>query len=249
MGFHPRQTLRKYLLDLAVLSLVLENQLYRLRNSARAGISLVEVIITLTLVGVLVAMTINLVLVNPRGKWNKMTDDYILHLASVYHQYQLKNGLNPVKPSNTDGIPGMLPDWETASTYDSSNNIINYPNNMQVQLQAEDFCGGLLSDACGSDLGTALGCTWPDSTNNREWIVIDINGNEGPNSLGCDGEQVVIYINNETGQVMTANQWNSSCQVSYYDVYSDGDSCSGGSTSSSTTSTSGSTSGGGEGES
>ncbi|MDX2085520.1 MAG: hypothetical protein SFZ03_09040 [Candidatus Melainabacteria bacterium] len=177
------------------------------------GVSLIEIIVALGLMGLLMTLSISLLTTNPTSKWNKAADDYALHVASFAHQYQLKNGQPLINATNTEGIAGVLPNWETASTYNSSTFTLTYPNQIQVNLHAETYGGG------GTALQTALGCTWPSTSNQREWIIVDINGSAGPNSLACGGDQVALMVENTTGRIRTAKKWNNSCAASFYDVY------------------------------
>jgi hypothetical protein len=177
--------------------------------------SLAELLIVLALTGLMMTLTIPfLVNRSPSSAWGRVSQDMVRHLASVYNQTVLKTGNPPVLAS--DGVPGILPTYETMATYTAAAPAnISYASGITLYLHPENT--NIPGDR-GNNPTILTG------TNNREWLLLDMNGSAAPNSLGTSGDRVLLYIENTTGRVLTARQ---KCQEdgtstygqSFYDVY------------------------------
>jgi prepilin-type N-terminal cleavage/methylation domain-containing protein len=177
--------------------------------SSAVGFTLAELLIVLALSGILAALTLNLITKTPSGTYGRLAEDYARHLASVYEQYQLKNG-QPFDLT-TNNVASLLPTWESIAIYTSSSpELLTYPSRVIVYIKPEQVSG--------------MSATTLAGTNNREWVMMDVNGTTGPNSLSSSGDRVLFYIENTSGRVLTAYQ---KCQEdgtttytqSFYDLY------------------------------
>lgn len=166
-----------------------------------------ELLIVLSLVGTLCVLSIKLLVKTKSEPWPRVMDDYATHLGTVYNQILLQTGNVPVLASN--GLPGYLATWESIATYTSSSpSNLAYPSRIVVYLYPEQVAG--ISNPVLS------------GTNNREWMLVDMNGSNGPNVLTSGGDQVLLYIENTTGRILTSCQKKAelgqSGTQSFYDV-------------------------------
>ena len=166
------------------------------------GFSLAELLIVLALTGIVLAMSLKLLTDTPSGTYGRLAEDYARHLATVYEQYQLKNG-QPFDLS-TNSIATLLPTWETTTIHNAASpESLDYPSKIVVYLRPEQVSG--------------MPATILAGTNNREWIMVDIDGTDGPNALGTSGDRVLFYVENTSGRVLTAYQKCVEDSVSTYD--------------------------------
>ena len=172
----------------------------------KKGFSLVEALVALTLTAVIAGLAISvLVGQNKAGKAQaRTTYDFISHLATVYRIYDLQTGRRLRNSDNTDGIADFLPDYESTVTHvASSPEHLQYPEGAVLYLKPEQL--GAISDPIYT------------GSENRDWLLFDIDGTAGSNSI-AGGDQVLLYINNNTGQVLTAWQVECDATQSYYDI-------------------------------
>jgi hypothetical protein len=202
-----------------------KKQLWRYRNPA---FSTAELLIALSLLGVLAVLGLNLLLTAPGDTWPRMVEDYFRQLSSVYNKIKLETGDTPLNaldntlstPSTPvylypDGIASVLQTWESTKTYVPKGPSVAakllYPSNMVVYLDPEDTNipdsnnqlpihqpGALNPNSDSSSIMTG--------TNDHEWLLIDVNGDAGPNSLGVGGDRVLLIVDDPTGRVLTAWQ-------------------------------------------
>jgi prepilin-type N-terminal cleavage/methylation domain-containing protein len=152
-------------------------------SAVAKGFTLAELLIGLALLGVLSTLSITVLTnQNSSATWARTAEDYLHSLASVYSQTMLKTGNPPVLASN--GIAGILPAYETMATYTAGPPArITYPTGMVVYLYPEDATiPGLLADRGATP-------TILSPQNNREFLLLDMNGATAPNSLASGGTE------------------------------------------------------------
>lgn len=235
--------------------------------SRNAGYTLTEVLIVMGLMGVLAALSINLLLNQGNAnKWGRVTADYVHQLASAYNVSKTTYGKGPLaaKKCNTTttctlsnayddgsalkGISALLYSWETAIVYSSSApKRFTYPGGIVVYIQPDaaaitdpnnEIPNGTITyaDATPDDIAGALANDW-------EWLLVDMNGTEAPNSTQTTGDRVLLFVDDDTGRILTGWQFciknggteitpgvlcrvndgvtNYNFYKSYYDVYQD----------------------------
>ncbi len=183
-------------------------------TSPTQGVSLIEALVALAMVSTVVVLTIPVLtggFAQTNSKtWSRSVSDYFHHLASAYNTVNLKYGAGPVAATTVDnngnpvsvyadGLASMLPDWETAITYDvGPPAVLDYPAGLRVYLKPEQ---------AGADPNNEIdNTTIMSGTNNKEWLLLDMNGSSGSNSTTVTGDRVLIYVEDTTGQIFTAWQ-------------------------------------------
>lgn len=184
---------------------------------------------TLALLGLMVALSIPMLLKGPNDSWPRMVDDYTHQLSAVYNKIKLQHGDTPLRAldpntGNTylyaDGVPSLLQTWESTVKYvaatGSTPAYLQYPSKMVVYVDPHDtkiadpgldlpiHQPGALTP--GSPVTSASPKTIMTGTDDREWILVDINGSDPPNSLGPSGDRVLIWIDDNNGRILTAWQ-------------------------------------------
>ncbi|MEB3245502.1 MAG: prepilin-type N-terminal cleavage/methylation domain-containing protein [Vampirovibrionales bacterium] len=178
-----------------------------LTGQPNPGFTLAEIIVALILMGLVAVFSVNLIMTRPSDRFARMTEDYIHHLASIYEAQNLRTGSPPITATTPDGMAALLPQLESMATHTTSSpEQITYTNRMVVYLKPEQVSGISNPVLTGTD--------------NREWLLLDVDGTQGSNSLTSSGDRVLIHVDNDTGQVQTAWQVDSgSFSQSFYDVY------------------------------
>ncbi|MDX2084840.1 MAG: prepilin-type N-terminal cleavage/methylation domain-containing protein [Candidatus Melainabacteria bacterium] len=162
-------------------------------SARRAGLSLVEVLVSLALLGLLVGMSVQLLTQNPRGPWVARVSDYLAHVAALAHRVELSTG-RPVDVS-AGGLATLLLSAESAvETIMTSPAHLRYPSGVWVYLYPEQVSG--MSDPIFA------------GTHNREWLLLDLNGDQSPNALSEQGDRVLLHLNSQSGRIQTAYQIN-----------------------------------------
>jgi type II secretory pathway pseudopilin PulG len=188
------------------------------RIQCQAGVSLVEILLVLALSALVATLSIAMVVQQPSKVWNRVAEDYVQHLAKVYNKVVLQHGDTPINALTSagatrysDGITTVLQSWESIATYTSSSPAyFTYPSKIRVYVNPEDTA---ITDT-GNELpihqtGTPSAIMEKSSTvvtNNKEWLLLDMNGTDAPNSMGVSGDRVLLIVDDATGRVMTAWQ-------------------------------------------
>ena len=165
-----------------------------------SAFTLAEVLMVLGLLGVIAALLIRGVMMPKTNSYGRSAEDFSAHLAMIYKTQVLRTGSPPSTTVAANTLAGILPTADTMTVFNAvSPETLTYSAKMIVYLKPEQCTG----TACNS-----AGLTDPvlTGTSNREWLLLDINGTEGPNTFGTSGDMVLLYINNATGDVQTAWQ-------------------------------------------
>ena len=155
--------------------------------------------------------------------------------------------------NNLRGIGWLLKNWDSTVTYDSTNQALSYPGGMILYLQPDlpvgtgpnvdpngeipDDASGINGTATNPETATLVPGTLDDimynSTNSvakddRQFLLLDLNGTPAPNSIASSGDRVLLYVEDKTCRVRTAYQacrdgtmatCNQAYTQSFYDVY------------------------------
>lgn len=182
-------------------------------GSASPGISLVEVLVIVALMGTMALLTVPLLSQNPANIWARTTEDYMTHLAAMYNKISLERGDSPAQvrdPSGNlvypDGMASVLADWETVATHVTGPpRRLHYPNKIVVYLHPEQASipnpgSGMLLPIhqSGSPAEIMAG------TANKDWLLLDVNGVTEPNQLGPEGDRILLLVEDATGRIITA---------------------------------------------
>ncbi|MBX2860235.1 MAG: hypothetical protein KTR14_03305 [Vampirovibrio sp.] len=175
------------------------------RRYCYRGLSLVEAVISLGIAALIAVLAFNALKDSPRKKWPKVTEAYFHHLSAAYSNVNLRYGAGPMTAVDsagalvfTDGIEDFLIDWESTVTYDAGPpELLDYPEKFILYLDPE----GLADDQYTNIPDPVMA-----GTDNKEWVLLDVNGTLSPNSLSSNGDRVLIYIDDDTGRILTAKQ-------------------------------------------
>lgn len=124
-----------------------------------------------------------------------------------------------------DGTSSVLQNWESVANYVSTSPAyLNYPSGIFVYVNPEDtnipdtsnmlprHQAGALVPFNFSPTGNPTGnvCTAAQTvmsgTDDRNWLLLDLNGTTGPNTLGLTGDRVLLLVDEATGRILTAWQ-------------------------------------------
>jgi prepilin-type N-terminal cleavage/methylation domain-containing protein len=177
----------------------------------QGGFSLVELIVVLALSAVVFGFTIKALVAQPASNlWTKQVGDYIEMLAAVYNDYEMKTGKTPINSGNTDGLMSILPTLSTGIVDGyASPEYFTYPGGFRAYFKPEQL------------EGTVTGITNPilAGTDNREWLLLDMQPSTPPTNLATNGDLVLLRIDNTTGRILTARQVASGTfSASFYDT-------------------------------
>lgn len=167
----------------------------------------------------------------PKDVAPRSVDDYFQQLSAIYSKVQLESGNTPLQattpadgttPLYSDGLASVLPTVESLVTYTARNSGTStpgqllYPSNLLLYLDPEDTnipdTGNQLPIHQASALTpdnpvtAASPQTIMAGTDDREWLLLDVNGTGGQNDLGISGDRVLLMVDDSTGRVLTAWQ-------------------------------------------
>jgi hypothetical protein len=184
------------------------HKIYRL---ARA-FTMAELLVALGVAGLVMAMSLATLFNNPPSKrWGRMADDMVTHLAATYHTYQLETGWPLVHAGHPDGASALLPLNDTSGTHNTlGTEYLDYQGGFRLYLKPEQLAATV----------TGLNNTILADTQNREWLLLDMDAASAPTNLSTDPDLVLLRIHNDTGQVLTAHQVEpGTFAASFYDTY------------------------------
>lgn len=132
------------------------------------------------------------------------------------------------------GMSIFLPEWESSVKTGTAPVRLEYPSNVIVYTRPDE---ATVTDTLnqipneGSD-NTPVGFAHDDImdyTDDREWLLLDMNGTKSPNSITAGGDRVLVNVNDKNCRILTARQKckevnpGSNCTEAYaqsfYDVY------------------------------
>lgn len=175
------------------------------------GFSLVEALVALAITGLIMTLTIQTLLRSPaNATYVFRVSDYLEHLAAVARVQELKTGQSPIHSGNANGLAAILPTLETGATHVSASpEYLDYPGGLRVYLRPEQL------------VGTVTGLSNPiyTGTNNREWLLLDLNRNTAPTNLSTNGDLVLVRVHNGTQHVYTARQVDAAFPSTFYDSF------------------------------
>ena len=186
--------------------------LFQRKPRGHSGFSLAEVVIATGIIGIITVMSLRILLDAPQREteWANRVSDYAIRLSSAYREYKLTTGHPPINTSNTDGLAAVLPDNESGSTHSSTSpEYLDYPGGFRVYLKPEQLAASV----------TGISATILTDTDNREWLLIDMNPDTAPSNLATDDDLVLLRVNNTTGSIQSAYQVDSTTfpTVTFYD--------------------------------
>ncbi len=158
------------------------------KSFKRFAFTLAETLITLTIIGVVAALTIP----NLLNKYTKHT--YVVGLKKAYSQLQHAMKMIPITEGCSAGdyeCAGMFQDWGKVTNIDRQD-FGGDPNKKNAYLLSKQFkvqklC---LNGECNfNNMGNNVGFITEDGTfySNSGWAsYVDINGKKGPNKIGRD---------------------------------------------------------------
>ncbi len=202
------------------------------KQLANTGFSLVELLMVLALSGLMAAMVVGMMLPKASPTWARVAEDYIEHLSAVYSKIQLQSGDSPIQaqivpdpnpavhnPLYADGIATVLQTSESLVTYSAASPpFLSYPSKIRVYLNPEDtnipdtsnqlprHQAGALAPGAVNPATNSATQTIMAGTEDREWLLLDMNGADGPNTMGTNGDRVLLIVDDVTGRVLTAWQ-------------------------------------------
>jgi hypothetical protein len=186
------------------------------RRFSLAAFTLAEILIALALLGLVSALLIQAVFMPKTNSYGRSAEDFVAHLGLVYNRQKLITGTPPSTSVAATTLAGILPAIDSMAVLNAAApETLTYSGKMMVYLKPEQCSGGACNSANLSDPILA-------DTSNREWLLLDINGTEEPNAFGENGDRVLLYVNNTTGDVQTAWQRAAGTAAfarSFYDIH------------------------------
>jgi hypothetical protein len=188
--------------------------------------NLVEILISLAILGLLVSLTVQLLRPdNSLEAAGHKVASYAEHLSMVYHRLKAQFGVTPLSVdfdpdpsvvSTGHGVPLFVRNNDATASYRAGNpSYLDYPGNVRVYLQPEQF--GFMA----GPQGTLNGAGYAD----REMLLVDVDPESAPGALD-DNDVVLLIIDDETGRVLTANELaieeglsTATFPPSFYDIY------------------------------
>jgi type II secretory pathway pseudopilin PulG len=162
--------------------------------------SLVEVLISLAVLGVLVGLSLQLVRPsNSVSQSSRKVGQYVEHLAMSYRRIYAQYGVTPLNADiNSDGsldsIPLYIRNYDAKASYSAASpSYLDYPSDFRVYLKPEEF----------PFLSAGLGLLNGAGHVNREFLLLDVHPESRPGSLN-DRDLVLIGVDDPTGRVLSA---------------------------------------------
>lgn len=126
------------------------------------------------------------------------------------------HSLIPLTYTSSDDWRGMdqfLPDFESGTVASTGPSLLIYPGELYLYTRPDE---ATIADTSNQIPNHNNHTPAPASNfkhddimktvDDREWLLIDMNGTDAPNSIAAGGDRVLIHVNNETCKVMTAKQ-------------------------------------------
>ena len=160
--------------------------------------------------------------------------------------------------SNLRGFSWLIKDWESTVTYNSGDESLSYPEGIRLYLQPDmsnaasnpdvdpntqipDDASGIAGTGYNPENALLIPGTLNDimynttpnpdvASDDRQFVILDMNGTSGPNSIVSTGDRVLLYVEDKTCRIRTAYQacrdqgmtlctQSATYGQSFYDVY------------------------------
>ncbi|MGE0201024.1 MAG: type II secretion system protein J [Candidatus Melainabacteria bacterium] len=186
----------------------------RASESAAAGFTLAELLITMALSALILVLSLKMVSglqARDTKQYKRMAGDFVHHLAAACEVVKYRYGAGPIAAQTVDGSGNptaafadgwttFLPGWEsTTPTLTTAPTVLNYPQDMLLYLKPYE---ATVPDPSNQipNTPTAIMSGVTDGT----WVLLDMNGTDTPNSIAATGDRVLLNIDDTTCQVKTA---------------------------------------------
>jgi type II secretory pathway pseudopilin PulG len=195
------------------------------------GFTLVEALISLSLVGFITMLSVKLLEPPPRQNgYGRKAGDLIEHLISAHRQIELSRGRAPLTPDlngnylnldNNSATPELgfavsLMQTETQATYCSSGNpecttpwagqdYLDYPGGIRLYIRPEQFTWWKNYIVLTNFNRNAVVPVTTNTYRIQSFFLLDMDSRSTPTALTND-DLVTLYINNESGNIITTSQ-------------------------------------------
>lgn len=109
------------------------------------------------------------------------------------------------------GMSIFLPTWESNVKKLTGPERLEYPNDIVLYLRPDE---ATVADP-NSEIPNAGADNTPasfahddimDTVDDREWLLLDMNGTDGPNSIAAGGDRVLLHVDDSSCKILTARQ-------------------------------------------
>lgn len=108
------------------------------------------------------------------------------------------------------GMSEFLPSWEGTAKGFSSPSRMEYPNGIVLYTKPDESTvpanTEIPDDGADTTPASFSHDDIMDTTDDRNWVLLDMNGTNGPNSITASGDRILLYVDDDSCKVLTARQ-------------------------------------------
>lgn len=178
------------------ITLLINQWMHGCKFMSRQAFTLAEVLITLTVIGVVAAITISSLFINTndmkyKSAYKKAFADIAIAVNKASNEGNFISAIQFDSATNTANFEALRDQFKTIKICDSNNNYDCWNEDGEFLTPIE---GASLPRISGSSFIDSNGRCWSQYSSGERIILVDTNSNQGPNRMGKD--RWAFYLDN-----------------------------------------------------